>query len=179
MLIRSRSADPIADNTEEPNHSMVKKAIKEAVVLILAAVGIALAVYAVRPDKIGDIPAAVNDGAGGQSQVESAYSEISVEEAVRLYTGKKAIFADARHSADFKAGHIRGAVHLYAADQDTWLPDFLAATDPATLVVAYCDGKDCHLAPELAEILLFNGFENVRYLKNGWTRWHEGGFPVE
>ena len=158
---------------------MFKLAAKEALILIGAAVAVALAVYAVRPDKIGIIPAAVNQDGGQQLQTESGFSEISLEDAVRLYQEKGAIFADSRHAADFEAGHIQGAVHLYTADQEIWLNGFLAATDPATVIVTYCDGADCHLAPALAELLFFNGFDNVRYLKNGWTRWREGGFPVE
>jgi rhodanese-related sulfurtransferase len=158
---------------------MVKQAFKEAVVLILVAVGMALAVYMLRPDKIGNVPAAVNDVAGGQFPAENAFQEISIDEAARLFTEKSAVFADARHQADFDAGHIKGAVNLYAANQDAWLSDFLASTDPATVVVAYCDGEDCHLAPQLAEILSFSGFDQVRYLKNGWTRWREAGLPVE
>jgi rhodanese-related sulfurtransferase len=160
-------------------HPMVKQAAKEAFFLILAAVGIALAVYAVRPDKIGLMPAAVNEGNVPQSTADSGFSEISIEDAVRLYEEKSAIFADARHAADFEAGHIKGAVNLNTADQGIWLSDFLAATDPATVIVTYCDGEDCHLAPALAELLFLNGFNNVRYLKNGWTRWREGGFPME
>lgn len=158
---------------------MLKQAAKEALILIGTAVTIAIAVYAVRPDKIGINSASLNDGAVGQRPAESAVSMISIEEAVGLYKEKKAIFADARHRADFDAGHIKGAVHLYVADQDQWLPEFLAATDPATVVVTYCDGENCHLAPELAEILFFNGIDHVRYIENGWTRWREGGFPVE
>ncbi|MBR9984988.1 MAG: hypothetical protein KFF68_03680 [Desulfosarcina sp.] len=63
---------------------MVKQATQEAVVLILVAVGLALVVYAVRPDKIGIIPAAVNVDSGQQSSSENEFSEISIEEAVRL-----------------------------------------------------------------------------------------------
>ena len=158
---------------------MLKLAAKEALILIGTAVTIAIAVYAVRPDKIGINPASLNQDAAQQSLSESGFSEISIEDAVRLYQENGAIFADARHSADFEAGHIQGAVHLYTADQEIWLNEFLAATDPATVIVTYCDGADCHLAPALAELLFFNGFNNVRYLKNGWTRWREGGFPVE
>lgn len=158
---------------------MVKQAAKEAFILILAAVVIALSVYAVRPDKLGVNPAAVAEGNGSQSTTADGFAEISIVEAVRRFEEKTAIFADSRHLADFEAGHIQGAVHLYAADQDIWLPDFLAATDPATVIVTYCDGQDCHLAPALAELLFFNGFDNVYYFKNGWTRWREGGFAVE
>lgn len=158
---------------------MVKQAAKEVFVLILAAVGIALVVYAVRPDKIGLIPDAVDEGIARQSPTESDFTEISIEDALRRYKNKSVIFADARHTADFEAGHIQGAVHLYAADQEIWLPEFLAATDPAAVIVTYCDGEDCHLATELAQLLFLNGFDNVHYLKNGWTRWREGGFAVE
>jgi rhodanese-related sulfurtransferase len=158
---------------------MVKQATREAFFIILTAIGIALAVYALRPDKIGPLNAAVNDSNVQQSPTQSGFSEISLADALRLYREKSALFADARHAADFEAGHIKGAIHLYPADQDTWLSDFLAATDPATAIVTYCDGEDCHLAPELAELLSFNGFINIRYLRNGWTRWREGGFAVE
>lgn len=158
---------------------MLKLAAKEALILIGTAVVIATAVYTVRPDKIGIIPAAVNQGAAQQSPSENGFSEISLGDAVILHQEQGAIFADSRHAADFEAGHVQGAVHLYAADQEAWLNDFLAATDPATVIVTYCDGADCRLAQSLAELLFFNGFDNVRYLKNGWTRWREGGFPVE
>ena len=158
---------------------MLKQATKEALILIGTAVAIALVVYTVRPDKIGVTPVALNEGDTRQSTAEKGFSEIPIDEALRLYEEKGAIFADARHAADFAVGHVKGAVHLYAADQAVWLPDFLAATDPATVIVTYCDGADCHLAPALAELLVINGFDNVRYLKNGWTRWREGGFPVE
>lgn len=158
---------------------MVRQAVREAFILILTAVGIALAVYALRPDKVGDRSASVSGDVGAGLATESPFSEISIEEAVRLFRDHRAVFADARHQADFEAGHIEGAIHLYAADQDRWLSEFLAANDPATTIVTYCDGEDCNLAPALAEILFFNGFDHVRYLKNGWTRWREGGFPVE
>jgi len=158
---------------------MLKQAFKEALILIGSAVALALAVYAVRPDTTGINPASLNEGAARQSPSENSFSEISLEDAVRLFDEKGTIFADARHTADFSAGHIRGAIHLYAAEQEVWLSDFLAATDPATTIVTYCDGEECHLAPALAELLFFNGFENVHYLKNGWTRWREGGFPIE
>jgi len=48
----------------------------------------------------------------------------------------------------------------------------------ATAIIAYCDGEACHLAPDLAEFLFFNGFDHVFYLKNGWSLWKEGGLPT-
>ena len=105
--------------------------------------------------------------------------EQDLKEAVRLYKEEGAIFADARHATDFEAGHIKGAINLYVMDQDAWLPGFLYATNPTAMIITYCDGASCHLATELAELLQLNGFGNVHYLKNGWSRWRDGGFPVE
>ncbi|WP_155324999.1 rhodanese-like domain-containing protein [Desulfosarcina ovata] len=162
---------------------IIKHAAKEALVIVLAAVVVAIAVYAIRPDKIG-IPASVRTGSedadhAARQTMPSGFSEIALDETKRLFDANAVIFVDARQDVDFDAGHIRGARNLVFADQDRWLPDFLATTDPATVIITYCDGEHCHLAPELADLLFFNGFDHVFYLKNGWTRWRESGFPVE
>lgn len=157
----------------------IKQTITEAVVLILAAVGIAIVIHVIRPDKIAPVVDRPTDGDAQTIQQTLGVREISIEEARQLFHEKSVVFADARHRADYEAGHIRGAVHLNAADPDDWLPDFLPATDPSTRIVTYCDGESCPLAEELAELLAINGFENVGYLKNGLTRWRESGLPVE
>lgn len=158
---------------------MVKQTVKEALILIFSAVGIALAVYAVSPDNMAHPPAVVDQRAEELPTTESTFAEISIEEAARLYEEKSVIFVDARHADDFEAGHIKGAVNLYAMDQDIWLSGFLYATDPTFTIVTYCDGESCHLATELAELLYLNGFNNIFYLNNGWSQWLEGGFPTE
>ena len=159
---------------------MFKQAAKEAIVIVLAAVAIGLAVYAVRSGKIpGRPPVLKIHGDDALSVGENNFPPISIDEAFRLYQEHKAVFADARHAVDYASGHIKGAVNLTVAESDSWLSDFLAATDPATIIITYCDGENCHLAPELAELLFFNGFEHVSYIENGWTRWREHGYPVE
>ncbi len=158
---------------------MVTQTLKEAVLLVVVALGLALAVYALRPDKIGSVQQAVNPSATPQTQSETDLSEITLSEAFSRFKAGDAIFADSRQPGDYDAGHIRGALNLTAGEPDTWLSDFLAATDPTVLIITYCDGEVCHLATDLAELLMLNGFENVRYLKNGWTRWRESGFPIE
>jgi len=156
-----------------------KQTIKEAAILILAAVGIATAVHVLRPDRIAPVADRPSGGTARTAQPTSGGQEISIEEARKLFRENNAIFADARHPADYEAGHIQGAVLLTVADPDAWLSAFLPATDPATRIITYCDGESCPLAEELAELLSLNGFENVGYLKNGLTRWRESGLPVE
>jgi rhodanese-related sulfurtransferase len=156
-----------------------KQTITEAAVLILAAVGIAIAIHIIRPDKIAPVADRTTDGDTQTIQPSLGVREIRIEEVQHLFKEKDVLFADARHRADYEAGHIQGAVNLNVADPDAWLPDFMPATDPATRIVTYCDGESCPLAEELAELLVLNGFENVATLKNGLTRWRESGLPVE
>lgn len=158
---------------------MLKQATKEAVLLILVATGIALAVYALRSDKISLTPAGPRPGEAQATNEDVGYREISLHDARQYFDDQSALFADARHAADFAAGHIAGALNLSLADQDRWLPDLLASTPPTTVIITYCDGERCHLATQLAEFLFFNGFDQVYYLRNGWTRWRESGFPAE
>lgn len=156
-----------------------KQTITEAAILILAAVGIAIAIHIIRPDRIAPVADRSTGGIAQTVQQTSGVREISIEEARKLFREKSVIFADARHPADYEAGYIQGAVNLNVANPDAWLPDFIPATDPATRIVTYCDGESCPLAEELAELLALNGFENVGYLKNGLTRWRESGLPIE
>jgi rhodanese-related sulfurtransferase len=158
---------------------MLKQAAKEAAVIILAAIVIGAAVYAVRPDKIGPRPTADAVGEAGEAVGEEGVSIISLDEAHRLHQEKKALFVDARHGVDYDAGHIKDAVNLVLADSEIWLANFIDDRDPQTLIITYCDGEHCHLAPELAEFLFFNGFDHVFYLENGWSRWRDSGYPVE
>lgn len=158
---------------------MMQRAVKEAFILCLVAVVLALVVYAVRPDKTGPGLSASTADEAGPVEAAAGYAEISLDDAVRLYRDGSAIFADARHAADYDAGHIKGALNLSAADQDTWLSDFLSGTDPAAVIVTYCDGQACHLATDLAQLLFVNGFVKVFYLTDGWTQWQEHGLPVD
>jgi rhodanese-related sulfurtransferase len=159
--------------------TMVKQTLKEALILILVAVGVALAVHVLHPDSVRLIPSTIERSTASPVQTADGGLEISIEDALAHHRNNSALFADARHPADFEAGHIQDAVHLYLGDQEKWLPQFVSATDPLALIITYCDGEDCQLAEQLAELLQINGFASVRYLKNGWSRWQERGFPVE
>lgn len=172
-----------------------KAMIREAVVIILAAVVISGIVYGIRPDKIRpgtigpdrtqprvtDASTAGDPSASGETgpvDGPQGVAEISLEAARTLFDTPGTIFADARHELDFSAGHIQGARHLPADNPDPWLDDVLVEMPPETVIITYCDGDDCHLATDLAQLLVLNGFSQVYYLKNGWTRWQEKGFPV-
>jgi rhodanese-related sulfurtransferase len=54
----------------------------------------------------------------------------------------------------------------------------LAKIPPDVTIITYCDGEDCDLSMNLARALFFRGYENIRVLVNGWTRWKGAGLPV-
>ena len=158
---------------------MLRQSIKQAAIILAVASALGFVVYGVRPDKIAE-PVGIEDTDQQSLSVEDQQvSDIPVGEAFDLYQANNAIFIDARHAVDYDAGHIKGAIHLTTDESEFWLPDFLATTDSQAVIITYCDGQNCHLAPELAELLFFNGFDHVFYLENGWTRWRDSGYPVE
>jgi rhodanese-related sulfurtransferase len=158
---------------------MQKQALREAVIILVVATVIGLVVYAARPDKIPPSSAVNASGQHAPTDQDTGGGEISIDEAFDLHQANKAIFVDARHAVDYAAGHIKGAIHLSVDESASRLTDFIAATDPQAVIIAYCDGENCHLAPELAQLLFFNGFDHVFYLENGWTRWRQRALPVE
>ncbi|MDL2328332.1 rhodanese-like domain-containing protein [Desulfosarcina sp. OttesenSCG-928-A07] len=173
-----------------------KSTLREALLIVLVAVVVSGIVYEIRPDKINSAKISPNSGSvsglssrgdaaarlpesEGQADENQNIREISLEEARQYFDVPGTIFADARHELDFSAGHIQGARNFVEEDQDAWLNDFLAETGPDTVIITYCDGDDCHLAVDLAEVFVLSGFTRVYYLKNGWTQWQKKGFPTE
>jgi rhodanese-related sulfurtransferase len=109
----------------------------------------------------------------------NAIGEMSIEEAVRLFEKGAALFVDARSEADYRAGHIAGAVNIPELDFENNIGSFLEKTAAETVLITYCEGDTCTLSKNLAEKLSLAGFENVFHLKNGWGQWKERGLPID
>jgi rhodanese-related sulfurtransferase len=119
-------------------------------------------------------PAAVNAPDG-----TNVIGDMSIEEAVRLFEKGAALFVDARSEADYRAGHIKGAVNIPELDFENHIGSFLEKTAAETVLITYCEGDTCTLSKSLAEKLSLAGFENVFHLKNGWGQWKERGLPID
>ena len=147
--------------------------LKEAALLVALAAGIGLLVNAWHPRGLSLLT-------GPVTREESADPlQISLEEAGRRHAEGAAVFVDARPAADYVAGHIRGAVSGPDPEFDRWIEGFIAATEPETVIVAYCEGAQCELSRSLVTKLVELGYSNARYLPDGWGRWKAGGLPVE
>ncbi len=105
--------------------------------------------------------------------------DISLIEAKNLFLQKAAIIIDARPNDDYEKGHIRGALSLPWRDVDQRFMEVTKDISVDTPIITYCDGETCELSHNLANFLLDLGFNNVRILANGWTKWQNADLPIE
>ncbi len=155
---------------------MLKPLVKEAALIVSLAVAVALIVNGLRARGL-DLLAPGPPAAGTDAALD--HREISLEDAVRRHAEKSAIFADARPTADYTAGHIQGALSLPDQELDAWVEGFIAATEPETVIITYCEGGQCLSSKSLAEKLIDLGYVNTRYLVDGWGRWKANQLPIE
>jgi rhodanese-related sulfurtransferase/DNA-binding transcriptional ArsR family regulator len=80
---------------------------------------------------------------------------------------------DLRPGAEYKAGHIPGAVSVPLDE----LPARLAEMPNAREIVAYCRGPYCVMAPQGVDLLRAHGL-SARRLEDGLPEWRLAGYPV-
>jgi len=104
---------------------------------------------------------------------------ITLDEAEDLWAGGGSVFLDARPAAPYADGHIPGARHLAAGEEDARLSPALRDVLRERILVVYCEGGDCQSSLLLAKRLHDLGFMDVRVMTGGWERWREAGLPEE
>lgn len=83
------------------------------------------------------------------------------------------VIVDVRMPADWRKGHIPGAVNLPNGQWDR--PKGLAKDK---LNVLYCYSQTCHLAAQAAVRLLAQGYP-VMEMEGGFATWEAAGYPLE
>ena len=80
---------------------------------------------------------------------------------------------DVRYPADFRRGHIKGAVSIpfYSLKTITYPKD--------QALVVYCSGIGCSLSDDAAITLQELGYTNVKVLTGGIAEWSMKGYPME
>jgi len=165
--------DSIADAFEP---GPMKKTVYEAFFVVIIALVLAGAATILRPflgdrrQKAENVPI---DAAPPPS-----IAVISAADALKWHQAQTALFADARSEDDFRHSRIQGAVHLPVQATEQWLDVFLAETPPDVRIITYCGDPACHLARDLADLLLMAGFENVYYMQEGLQQWMQSGLPL-
>lgn len=155
------------------------RTLLESCVIICIAVAMGLVVNQLRPDGLPLVSDwSVQAQLAEKSGLQDRDMVISMEEAGEAFFSKKALFLDARPEELYEAGHISGARNLPSEWADDYFDKIMAYIPVDAMIIAYCDGESCSLSKDLALYLFFRGYDNVRVLVNGWSRWLEAGLPV-
>jgi rhodanese-related sulfurtransferase len=141
--------------------------------------------YRLASDRVADLWAAVRDVAtrhvaevtvlaseylGARDEVE-LLSAAELDE--RLEQGKVVVL-DVRPEAEYRAGHISGALSAPLERLESIAPGLPKRRE----VVAYCRGPYCIYADEAVRLLRTRGLR-ARRLDVGFPEWRRAGLPVE
>ena len=108
------------------------------------------------------------------------FAEITSAQAKALFDGG-AVFIDARRSAAYRDGHVRGSrsISVWESDADAKVKAFYDEGHEANApIVVYCSGGDCEDSHELARKLWGVTFDNVCVYRDGFPDWERRGWPV-
>lgn len=94
-----------------------------------------------------------------------------------LWQRGDAVFVDTRSSANFKRGHIPGAVNLLINRINKSLA--VLPTDKETLLITYCGSVVCPNAYQMMNILRGYGYKNVKFFPRGLRGWQVLGHALE
>ena len=98
---------------------------------------------------------------------------VTRQELLRRLSRRDVVVIDVRPKDEYRAGHIRGAISLPLTD----LKRRLRELPKDALIVAYCRGPYCVLAPQALTLLRARGFR-ARRLEDGLPEWRAAGLPI-
>lgn len=103
----------------------------------------------------------------------AALEPVAQDELARRLEEGDVVVVDVRPPAEYRAGHILGAINM-PNDQ---LVARLAELPRGSDVVAYCRGRYCLLAPHAVRLLRTHGYR-ARPLNGGMPEWRRAGLPI-
>lgn len=113
-----------------------------------------------------------------KSESPEVYKVVTLEQLQRLLSEHRGYLIDARDSASYNSGHIKGAVNFPGNEPEKYFESLLQIpTD--TLVIIYCNNPECHLGHDLIEFMKTLGFNNLYLYDDGWDGWIRASMPIE
>jgi rhodanese-related sulfurtransferase len=103
-----------------------------------------------------------------------AFTTEPYELKARLDEGEALHVVDVRFPADYRKGHVPGAVNFPKGKWDE--PEAFLSRDQ--LNVLYCYNQACHKAAHAAAIAVSKGFRVIE-VEGGFDTWESAGYPVE
>lgn len=99
--------------------------------------------------------------------------KIEWKTAYNLIKNNQAILFDARTIERYKKKHVPGALLLPVLDFDKYFKKYDDELSKDTVIIAYCDGKDCSAATRIIFKLIARGYTNVSTISGGFDAWNE------
>ncbi len=155
--------------------SKLYPAVREALIIVIITVIVAIAFNALRPS---GIPLFGFSSSELIKKQQANIPLITIAEAHDMYLKKKVVFVDARDPLSFEEGHIAGAINIYPDEVAIHLTRLKSLLSENAIVVTYCDGPQCPLSKETAHALLSQGIPKAQVFINGWSLWLHAGYPV-
>ncbi len=121
-------------------------------------------------DRLAEVDRAVAAYLAGEPDL----TPVSRAELLSRLEAGNAVVLDVRPEAEFRAGHIPGAISVPMEELASHIADLPAGRQ----VVAYCRGPYCFLAVDAVRELRQRGFD-ARRLEDGMPEWRAAGLPVE
>ncbi|NOQ65321.1 MAG: rhodanese-like domain-containing protein [Methyloprofundus sp.] len=91
-----------------------------------------------------------------------------------IQQGKALVIVDVRSEAEYRSGHVPGAIHI--PFWSAFTTDKLINVDKDETVILYCAHGPRAGVAKLA--FSWDGFNDLRYLAGHMAAWNSAGFPV-
>jgi len=98
--------------------------------------------------------------------------ELNWEKANFLIRNNDAVLFDARATNRYEKEHVPGALSLPVLDFGRHFQKY-DKLSKETLMIVYCDGKDCSAATKTSLKLIARGYKNVFKVRGGFDAWSE------
>ena len=89
----------------------------------------------------------------------------------RLIASKSAVLIDARFAADYRMGHLPGAISVPVTSSRRLRESLLKGVAKDEPIVLYCQSEGCPFDEILGGLLIANGYSNLRIYGGGWADW--------
>lgn len=129
--------------------------------------------------KVPPAPKFDRDGADPAAGSNAPSGEIDAAYVLELVEAGEAFIIDARPAADYKKGHIPGAINVPYDQMADYVATVMTLMAYDAQIVCYCNGPDCDFSDQVATELGILGYTNVTVFTGGWEHWEAAGYEIE
>jgi rhodanese-related sulfurtransferase len=103
---------------------------------------------------------------------------VTLDQMKRLMVEKHPLIFDARDTAAFHKGHVKGARNIFGQEAGDHFNEMVTIPRD-TLIIIYCNNPECQLGRMLAEFMGAIGFTDLLLYDDGWDGWEKAKMPVD